>query len=140
MEKKVLVSTLVNLPTIAKEVVAFCNKEKKIAFYGHMGVGKTTFIQQFCRALGVQETVSSPTYSLVNEYPLESENGVIYHLDLYRLKDIGEAYDIGIEEYLDSGAYCLIEWPQIIEPLLDKFVKIELKINPDNSRTITISI
>ncbi len=114
---------------------------KKIVLYGEMGAGKTTFVKAFCQYLGVQSLVSSPTFSLVNEY-VYVEKGVeklIHHLDLYRLKDLEEALDIGIEDYLYDHDYCLIEWPQIIEPLLDADVlKISFEISDNSTRKIVI--
>ena len=106
-----------------------------------MGAGKTTFVKAFCQYLGVKSLASSPTFSLVNEY-VYLENGVeklIHHLDLYRLKDLDEALDIGVEEYLYDDDYCLIEWPQIIEPLLDADVlKISFEISGNSTRKIVI--
>jgi tRNA threonylcarbamoyladenosine biosynthesis protein TsaE len=86
-------------------------------FEGNMGVGKTTFINALCDSLGVVENTGSPTYSIVNEYA--GKGGVvIYHFDFYRIKNLMEAADMGFEEYLDSGAYCFIEWPERVTPLL----------------------
>ena len=85
--------------------------------YGDLGAGKTTFVQSFCTYLGITDTVHSPTFGLVHEY-LTPQHQPIYHFDLYRIKDRQEALDIGIDEYLYSGAYCLIEWPQVIAPSL----------------------
>ena len=86
-------------------------------FYGEMGAGKTTFIQNIMRKLGVKEAISSPTFSLVNEY-VNSLGERLYHFDFYRIESIEEALDIGVEEYFDSGSYCFIEWPEKIEGLL----------------------
>lgn len=105
-------------------------------FNGQMGVGKTTLINEISKQLGVKDTPSSPTYSVVNEY--KSENGVIYHLDLFRLKNIPEALDAGIEEILFSGALCFIEWPEIILPLLiNDYLEINLS-NLEQNRQIQI--
>jgi len=113
-------------------------KNRKIWFlYGDLGAGKTTLVQQVCRHLGSKDEVTSPTFSLVNEY--ESPNEQIYHLDLYRLKNFDEALDVGIMEYLDSGQYCLIEWPQLIEHLADDTVlKINIEILDKSSRSINL--
>jgi len=89
---------------------------KTLLFYGEMGAGKTTLIKEIVKQLGSQDKVSSPTFSLVNEY--QGENSSIYHFDFHRIEDEEEAYDIGFEEYIDSGHWCLIEWPQHIEGLL----------------------
>lgn len=105
------------------------------AFFGEIGAGKTTFIQALCRRLGVRDEVTSPTFALVNEY--ESDAGRIFHLDLYRLTDLEEALAIGIEELLDSGAYCLIEWPELIEALLpEDSVRINIEIVENSTRKI----
>jgi tRNA threonylcarbamoyladenosine biosynthesis protein TsaE len=107
------------------------------AFTGPLGAGKTTLIQSLCRALGVEEAVSSPTFALVNAY--EAAGGeLVYHLDLYRLDSLDEALAMGIEEYLDSGHYCLIEWPAVIEPLLpEEAVQVIIEPMADNCRLIS---
>ncbi len=107
--------------------------EKVFVFIGEMGVGKTTFIKRICEALGSKDGVSSPTYALVNEYQGDRK---IYHFDLYRLNDIEEALDIGFTEYLEEDAICLIEWPQIVLPLLDGFVEVSMELEEDGSRQI----
>lgn len=112
--------------------------QKILLFYGEMGAGKTTFIKAFCAALGVEDTVSSPTFSIVNEY--HYPQGIIYHFDFYRLKNQTEALDLGVEEYLDSGEYCLIEWPEKIPDLLpENYLKINIEVQPDQQRKLTIT-
>ncbi|MCL4153364.1 UNVERIFIED_CONTAM: hypothetical protein GTU68_035339, partial [Idotea baltica] len=101
---------------IAKNILAVCNNVRIFAFYGDLGAGKTTLIKRFCEYLGVKETVTSPTFTLVNEYA--GEDSIVYHFDFYRIKTEIEAYDIGSEEYFDSGAYIFIEWPEKIPSLL----------------------
>ncbi len=106
---------------------------------GTMGAGKTTFIKEICRFLGVEDPVSSPTFSLVNEY-IGGEGRPIYHFDLFRIKSIEEIQYIGFTEYLDSGALCLIEWPEIIKPLLE-FPYFEFEFSPsqlENRRDIEL--
>lgn len=112
---------------------------KILLFDGPMGSGKTTLIKEIATLLGVNDVTSSPTFSLVNEY--ESDSGeIIYHFDFYRIETEDEAYDMGIEEYLDSDAWCFIEWPDKVQNLLPLETDvITLKINKDNSRTIEIS-
>lgn len=108
---------------------------KVFLFYGEMGVGKTTLIKEFVNQLGVVELSSSPSFSIVNEY--ETPQGAIYHFDFYRINDINEAFDIGLEEYLYSGNYIFIEWPEKINSLLPKDAnKLSININPNGSRTL----
>ena len=118
---EIIISSIGELDKAVKELLAFAGKRKVLLFSGEIGAGKTTFIQAFCRYFAVREKVTSPTFSLINEYSFLNENSVesnIYHMDLYRLKGVEEALDIGIEEYLYSEKYCLIEWPEIIENIL----------------------
>ena len=109
-----------------------------MAFSGEIGAGKTTFIQVICRQLGVDEAeVVSPTFALINAYDVAGSSRQIYHMDLYRLESLDEALQIGIEDYLYGGDYCLIEWPELIEALLpDDTVRIKLEILGDSSRKI----
>ena len=104
------------LNTIAKEIIA-TSKRKTILFYGEMGGGKTTLIKEICKELGIEDVANSPTFSLVNEYHTANAE-IVYHFDFYRIEDENEAYDIGVEDYFYSDAWCLIEWPQNIENLL----------------------
>ena len=110
------------------------------AFDGQMGAGKTTFIKKLCEEMGTLDVVNSPTFAIVNVYDVERPyKGEVYHFDCYRLKDIREAMDFGAEEYLYSGNYCFIEWPEMIEALLPEdtvWVKIELQENGDRLLTI----
>ncbi|GAA4899041.1 tRNA (adenosine(37)-N6)-threonylcarbamoyltransferase complex ATPase subunit type 1 TsaE [Flaviramulus aquimarinus] len=113
-------------------------KTKTLLFYGNMGVGKTTLIKSIVKALGSHDDVSSPTFSIVNEYKLNDDK--VYHFDLYRINDIEDAYNLGIEDYLDSEHWKLIEWPEKIEPILfDDFDKISLKIDADNNRILKLN-
>ena len=112
-------------------------KSKTILFYGDMGTGKTTLIKALIEALGSDDDVSSPTYSIVNEYTLSDD--VIYHFDLYRLKSIEEAYDFGIEDYLQTQGWLFIEWPELIKNHLDgEYDIIELSISEQNKRILTL--
>jgi len=117
----------------SKLIVHF--SEKTILFYGDMGVGKTTLIKELATQLGVKDTLSSPTFSIVNEY--QTRNNLLFHFDCYRLNSEQEALDIGIEDYLNAGHYTFIEWPQQISGLLStiKCNRIELKINANGTRT-----
>jgi tRNA threonylcarbamoyladenosine biosynthesis protein TsaE len=115
---------------------------KKIALYGEMGAGKTTFTKAFCQHLAVKETTASPTFSLINQYSYQDAQGKncrVYHLDLYRLRNIQEAFDIGIEDVLYDDNYCLVEWPQLIEPILgDEVASILIESIGKSKRTIKI--
>ena len=127
------------LNMVAADLLKFALTEKVFLFFGDMGAGKTTFIKAICKQLGVTDSVSSPTYSIVNEY--DSPNGKIFHFDFYRLKNETEAFDLGFEEYLYSGNYCLIEWPEKIENLWpDKYVRVTLRTMDDEKRFITAEI
>ncbi|WP_432670876.1 tRNA (adenosine(37)-N6)-threonylcarbamoyltransferase complex ATPase subunit type 1 TsaE [Flavobacterium sp. SM2513] len=123
---------------VAKKVLA-ANPNKVILFNGEMGVGKTTFIKALCAAVGVNEATSSPTFSLVNEY--HTENGdQVYHFDVYRLKSESEAYDMGMDEYLYSGAWNFIEWAEKIPSLIpDEYSVIDLKTMPDGNRHLVLT-
>ncbi|MCC8114041.1 MAG: tRNA (adenosine(37)-N6)-threonylcarbamoyltransferase complex ATPase subunit type 1 TsaE [Bacteroidales bacterium] len=136
--KKITIPDLQSLPQAAKDFVAEMGDETVYAFYGEMGAGKTTFIAELCRALGVEEdAANSPSFSIINEYRSSETAELIYHFDLYRLENIGEALDIGVEDYFDSGALCLLEWPERIEDILpDDTVKIDINVLDDGSREL----
>ena len=142
MKHIIEIPNLEALPEAAKQFVALMGDETVYAFHGEMGAGKTTFIRELCRALGVEEDfTNSPSFSIINEYRSDTTAELIYHFDLYRLENIDEALEIGVEDYFDSGALCLLEWPERIEPLLpDDTVVVEIKVNPDQSRTLTVDI
>ena len=105
-----------------------------------MGAGKTTFISALCAALGVDpEEANSPSFAIANEYRSETTAELIYHFDLYRLESLEEVMDIGFEDYLDSGALCLIEWPEKVADILpDDTVRVNIRVNDDNSRDLII--
>ncbi len=142
MEHKIEIATAEALPQAAQEFASLMGDETVYAFYGEIGAGKTTFIRELCRALGVEEDLAnSPSFSIINEYRSDTTAELIYHFDLYRLESVDEALEIGVEDYFDSGALCLLEWPERIEPLLpDDTVKVSISVNPDDSRTLTIDI
>jgi len=117
MELKTICKIETELEEVATQLLTNFKDDRIFLFFGDMGVGKTTFIKQICKNLGVTDLVNSPTFSIVNEYHAKEP---IYHLDMYRLKEEQEAYDIGYEEYLYSGYYCFIEWPTRIMNLLPK--------------------
>ncbi|MBD5240199.1 MAG: tRNA (adenosine(37)-N6)-threonylcarbamoyltransferase complex ATPase subunit type 1 TsaE [Bacteroidales bacterium] len=137
--KTLTIPSLDALPQAAREFINSLGDRTVITFKGEMGAGKTTFINELCRQLGVEtDATSSPTFALVNEYRSDTTAELIYHFDLYRLEDLDEAMDMGIEDYLDCGALCLIEWPDVIDPILPTdVVEASLTVNPDGSRTLT---
>ncbi len=119
-----------DLEDVAKQLVQNV-KTKTLLFYGDMGVGKTTLIKAIAKILGSDDEVSSPTFSIVNEYQLQNDK--IYHFDLYRINDLEEAYNFGIEDYIDSEHWKLIEWPEKIKPILsDHFDRINLELEASN--------
>ncbi|MEC7646152.1 MAG: tRNA (adenosine(37)-N6)-threonylcarbamoyltransferase complex ATPase subunit type 1 TsaE [Bacteroidota bacterium] len=131
--------TLKQLPKIAKDILEYSLPNKKFLFYGEMGVGKTTLIKELSLQLGVVDVVSSPTFSIVNEY-VNLSDSKIYHFDFYRLKDEQEAFDIGYEEYFLGDDYCFVEWPEKIPNLIeDDMVKIKIQLDGQN-RVIEIII
>ncbi len=134
-----LSQSLEDYPKISKKIAELSRENKIVAFKGDLGAGKTTLIKNICNFLNVIDEVHSPTFSLVNEYKTERSD-TIYHFDFYRINDIEEAYDIGFEEYLDSGNLCLIEWPEKVEELLhDGYLEIVFEIK-DELRDITINL
>lgn len=127
-----------DLEAVAKQIIKNVNS-KTLLFYGDMGVGKTTLIKALVKALGSVDGASSPTFSIVNEY--EATNFMIYHFDLYRIQDIDEAYNFGIEDYLYSNNWSIIEWPDVIKDILpEHFNRIDLLLNDDKTRTLKLSI
>jgi len=131
------INNLTELPDAAEKIISSAGNKKVFAFYGEMGAGKTTLIKAICKHLGVNDTTSSPTFSIVNEYTSEKVKK-IYHFDFYRLKNETEAMDIGCEEYFSSGNYCFIEWPEKIGSLLPQGV-ISVKISvKNNARVIEV--
>ena len=139
--KTIEIASLEALPAAAKEFVELMGDNTVFAFYGDMGAGKTTFINELCRALGVDtDDTASPTFALINEYRSDTTAELIYHFDFYRIEDLDEALELGIEDYFDSGAVCLIEWPERIAAALPAdTVSVSIRVNDDDSRTMDIS-
>ena len=124
---KIEISNIDQLPAVAEALLGEFSGERFYAFFGKMGVGKTTLIKELCRQLGVEDNVSSPTFAIVNEYSGRVGEPV-YHFDFYRLKSLAEAYDIGYEEYFYSGSWCFTEWTEKIEPLLpEHYVRVDIE-------------
>lgn len=131
---EIIINSLENINEAAKQFVAAMDENSVFAFYGKMGAGKTTFIKAICEELGVEDIITSPTFSIVNEYRSETTGELIYHFDFYRIKKLEEVYDMGYEDYFYSGAICFIEWPELIEDVLPGdaiIVKIEELENGD---------
>ena len=132
------ISNLQQIAQAARTFIRLMPGHTIFAFYGTMGAGKTTFIRALCRALGVEDTVTSPTFAIVNEYAT-SEGEPIYHFDFYRIRRLSEAYDMGCEEYFQSGHLCLIEWPELVEDALpEETVRVTIETLPDGRRSITM--
>ena len=133
----VKVNGLEGLQQAAKELINTFQGKRVFALYGKMGAGKTTFIQSICKQLGSDDNVTSPTFALINEYTTPDLSS-IFHFDFYRIENLEEAFDLGYEDYIYSGNYCLIEWPEMIESLLpESFVEVRIEVDQDDSRHIT---
>jgi len=116
---KIIIKDKRHLNAAAKQLLEHSGKNKIFAFYGSMGAGKTTIIKAICQTLGAVDIVSSPTFTLVNEYKTSSGEA-LYHIDFYRIRKQEEVYDFGLEEYLTGDMYCFMEWPELIEEILRK--------------------
>ncbi len=146
MIKQIEVSSLSELSVAASQILEIISVGgyNIVEFNGSMGAGKTTLIKELCGCLGVEDSVTSPTFAIVNEY-LTASNDRCYHFDFYRINKLQEVLDMGYEEYFYSGNLCLIEWPELIAELLPKddvhikILKIDIKITGDSSRIISIS-
>lgn len=122
----------------AEKLIEFANNERVFLFDAPMGAGKTTFIKSLCNYLGVKDSMSSPTYSIVNEYHTNS-NLKVFHFDLYRLKSIQELFELGFEDYFNSNCYVFIEWPELALPFLDSYLKIIIN-SENNNRYLSAEI
>jgi len=143
METKTFeINSVEELSQVTDLLISWRDKSDIIAFYGPMGAGKTTLIKNLCHRLGVTDEVNSPTFALVNEYLTDQAEGSIFHFDFYRIKKLEEVFDIGYEDYFYSGRLCLLEWPELIDPLMpDHFIKVEIALGKtDTSRTIKCSV
>ena len=145
---EIRINSLDTIREAAREFINHIGEARVFAFYGKMGAGKTTFVKAICEELGSEDVITSPTFSIVNEYGIsnhkksslnrEDLGGSIYHFDFYRIKKLEEVYDMGYEEYFYSGALCLIEWPELIEDILpDDAVCITIEEQADGSRLVS---
>ena len=140
-DKLFKISSVEALTEVSDYLISLRDEAEVIAFYGSRGAGKTTLIKNLCHRMGVTDEVNSPTFAIVNEYVTE-EGESVYHFDFYRIKKLEEAYDIGYENYFYSGNLCLIEWPEMIEPLLpERYIRVEIQHGEtDDERWITCQI
>ena len=129
------------LGQVADYLISLRNESDIIAFYGSMGAGKTTLIKNLCHKMGVTDEVNSPTFAIVNEY-VTVEGESVYHFDFYRIKKLEEVFDIGYDNYFYSGNLCLLEWPEMIDPLMpDRFIRVDIALGEtDDSRKISVSV
>lgn len=139
-EKEFHVHGVEGLAEVSDYLISKRDEADVIAFYGSMGAGKTTLIKDLCHRMGVTDEVNSPTFAIVNEYVTE-EGKSVYHFDFYRIKKLEEAYDIGYENYFYSGNLCLIEWPELIEPLLpERYLRVDIRLGAtDDERIINVA-
>ena len=134
---EIRIEKIEEIDAAARTFIDAMGDRRVFAFYGAMGVGKTTFIKALCKALGVEDIVTSPTFAIVNEYR-SAQGEPVYHFDFYRIRKLSEAFDMGCEEYFQSGNLCFIEWPEIVEEALpDDPVRVPLTELPDGTRVIT---
>lgn len=137
MKHEINIASLSEIDAAAQKFLSEIGDNRLLAFYGNMGAGKTTFTVAICKALGVKDSVNSPTFAIVNEYECASGE-LLYHFDFYRIRNNAEAMDIGVEDYFYSGNLCIMEWPENVEDLLPmETKKIRIAVNPDLSRTIS---
>ena len=140
MQKNIVISSISDVQQAANDFLKTIGSHRIIAFFGAMGVGKTTFIKAICEALGTDDVVNSPTFSIVNEYDYDTDKK-IYHFDFYRLKNAEEAFDFGIEEYWNSNNFCLMEWSEKIESILpDNCLRVDITEENDGTRNILFHI
>jgi tRNA threonylcarbamoyladenosine biosynthesis protein TsaE len=142
MATTIQIKSLAEIDQAAREFIAYASasplQSNIFAFFGQMGAGKTTFVKALCEALGVTDTVNSPTFAIVNEYDTPSGRP-IYHFDFYRIKRLAEVYDMGYEDYFYGRGLCFIEWPELIEELLpEDTVCVHIEELPDGRREVTI--
>ena len=137
---EIIIKDKKHLHAAARQLLKHSGENKIFAFYGSMGAGKTTIIKAICEHLGAIDIISSPTFTLVNEYRT-SEGKALFHIDFYRIKKQEEVFDFGIEEYLTGDSYCFMEWPELIEEILPpETVKVRIYVDESEQRILTISL
>jgi len=135
---RILINDKKHLPAASRKLLDQTGEKKILAFYGSMGAGKTTIIKAVCKVLGAADLVSSPTFTLVNEYRTRTGES-LYHIDFYRINKKEEVFDFGIEEYLSSGSYCFMEWPELVEDILPpETVRIKITVGGNEERILDI--
>ena len=135
---KIEITGEADIDRAARQFLDAAGSARHIAFYAPMGAGKTTFTAALCRALGVTDDVNSPTFSIINEYR-DREGSPVYHFDFYRIETPAHAAELGLDDYFESGALCLMEWPEIVEDFLpDDTLRVDISVNPDGSRILTL--
>jgi tRNA threonylcarbamoyladenosine biosynthesis protein TsaE len=136
---KIIIRDKRHLHSAARELINHTGVNKILAFYGAMGSGKTTIIKAICEILGATDIVTSPTFTLVNEYKTSTGES-LFHFDFYRIKKTEEVFDFGIEEYFYSDSYCFMEWPELIEDILPSgTVRIRIEVTDDEQRILHLS-
>ena len=136
---KILIKDKRHLSSASKKLLKHSGEKKLFAFYGSMGAGKTTIIKAICKVLGAVDIISSPTFTLVNEYRT-SGGEILYHIDFYRIRKQEEVYDFGIEEYLTGDSYCFMEWPELVENILPaETIRIRVTVDDNEQRSLSIS-
>lgn len=136
---KIIIKNKKQLPEAARKILEYASGRKLLAFYGLLGAGKTTIIKAVCRLLGAMDIVSSPSFTIVNEYKTETGEN-LYHIDFYRINEKEEVFDFGLEDYFASGSYCLIEWPDLIGDILpEEAIKIRITVDSKEQRILELS-
>jgi tRNA threonylcarbamoyladenosine biosynthesis protein TsaE len=134
------IENLEEINLVAKQFIELVGERRVFAMYGAMGVGKTTFVKAVCEELGVEDTINSPTFAIINEYHTPKDK-IVYHFDFYRIEDVQEAYDFGYEDYFYSKAMCFIEWPERIESILPSdVINLNFFEEEDGSRIIQLEM
>jgi tRNA threonylcarbamoyladenosine biosynthesis protein TsaE len=136
---KIIIKDKRHLPSSVKKLLKHAGENRIFAFYGSMGAGKTTIIKAICKILGATDIVSSPTFTLVNEYRASNEE-TLYHIDFFRIKKKEEVFDFGIEEYLTGDSYCFMEWPELVEEILPhRTMRVRITVDENEQRILLVS-